>query len=188
MRVAVINAGVGGSTGNSARLCEHASRGLAGVDSEVVVLAERSGFEANRALIERADALVFATGTYWDAWSSHLSRFLEEATPTEGSDVWLGKPVAVLLSCHEVGAKGVLSRLQGVLSCFGCLVPPMSGVVISFASQLAREHASEDETSDLWRPDDVDVAMHNLLEAARGTRNWRAWEVDRVGYARRWLR
>ncbi|MCB9593159.1 MAG: NAD(P)H-dependent oxidoreductase [Sandaracinaceae bacterium] len=190
MKAAVVNAGRGGAGGNSAALCQLAAAHLTDrrVEVEVVTLAEIPGFAPHRGAFERADLLVFATGTYWDAWSSKLGELLEEATPTEGTALWLGKPVCVLVSAHEVGGKGVLSRLQGVLVTMGCLVPPMSGVVVNRSSDIARAHATPGEADDLWGPADVEVAIHNVVEAARGTRGWRAWDVDRERFAERWLR
>src|SRR5689334_15245434 len=66
-RVLVIDAG---RTGNSARLLDRACEWLAGAEIERIALAERPSFEAHRDRIERANAYVIATGTYWDSWSS----------------------------------------------------------------------------------------------------------------------
>lgn len=184
-----MNAGRGGAHGNSAVLCDIAARWLSqrAIHVERVTLAEEPGFAAHRVSLERAHMIVLATGTYWDSWSSALARFLEEATPTEGTSLWLGKPVCVLVSAHEAGGKGVLSRLQGVLVTMGCLIPPMSGVVVTRAGEVARAHASPDAARDLWGPADIQIAIHNLVEAAQGTRAFRAWEVDRERFGERWL-
>src|SRR5262245_2941418 len=133
MRVAIVNGGLAGVAGNSAVLCDRAARCLerAGVEIERVVLAEA---RFDPAPIERAGALVIATGTYWSSWSSHLQRWLEDATPTEASSAWLGKPAAVIVSAHQVGASSVLARLQSVLIALGCGLPPMTGVVVTRAS------------------------------------------------------
>jgi chromate reductase len=136
-----------------------------------------------------ADALVFATGTHWDSWSSPLQKFLEDATPAEAGPLWLGKPAAVLVTEHSVGGKAVLSRLQGVLLTLGCSLPPLSGLVLSQAVQLARRHTPDPALADdFWSPDDLDVIAHNLLTAARQPRPaWRAWPVDRQHFSRPWL-
>jgi NAD(P)H-dependent FMN reductase len=189
LRVVMVQAGLGGRGGNGAALLERATAHLAPHAAlETVVLAEAPGFEAHRAALDRADALVIATGTYWDGPSSLLQRFLEEATPTEGTALWLGKPVACIVSAHSTGGKAVLSRLQGVFATLGAQIPPMSGLVVTLASQLARPHASEADAADLWGPDDLDVVCHNLLVAARADRSaYRAWPVDRADPARRWI-
>ncbi|MCC6873286.1 MAG: NAD(P)H-dependent oxidoreductase [Sandaracinaceae bacterium] len=190
--IAAINGGLGGAGGNTAALLEHAARAI-GERARVtaITLAERPGFARHEAALRGADALLWGTGTYWDSWSSLLQRFLEEATPSEGTDLWLGKPAAVLVSAHSVGGKGVLSRLQGVLCTLGCAIPPMSGLAVTLASQaaLASELGLEPGAGDdLWSPDDLGVVVHNLLESAAGTRRFEAWPVDRGDPSRRWLR
>ncbi|MBZ0122119.1 MAG: NAD(P)H-dependent oxidoreductase [Sandaracinaceae bacterium] len=192
--IAAINGGLGGGSGNTAALLEHAAR-VIGERARVIAitLAERPGFARHEAALRGADALLLGTGTYWDSWSSLLQRFLEEATPSEGTDLWLGKPAAVLVTAHSVGGKGVLSRLQGVLCTLGCAIPPMSGLVVTLASQaaLAPEHGpglGPGAGDDLWSPDDLGVVVHNLLESIAGTRRFEAWPVDRGDPSRRWLR
>lgn len=180
-RIVLVEASLGGARGNTRVLADRAAAALKGHGVERVVLASRPGFAAHRTKLARADALVFLTGTYWDGWSSHLQRFLEEATPTESTALWLGKPAAVLVTEHSVGGKGVVSRLQGVLATLGCLIPPQSGVVISRASITGRRSA------DAFGLPDVDHACANLL-AALGTGTYAAWPVDRGDPRARWLR
>lgn len=185
-RALAIDGSLGGTEGSSAVLLEDAIA-LLGPSAEIerVCLARVPGFAAHRDAIARAEAILIATGTYWDSWSSHLQRFLEEATVSEGSDLWLGKPAAVIVTAHSVGGKGVLSRLQGVLVTLGALIPPMSGVVITLASEQAR--VASEHAEDLWSRDDLEIVAHNLLEAARGGRAYRSWPVDRGDPRRRWL-
>lgn len=182
-------AGLGGASGNSAALVSRAIEQFGDLARvRVVSLVDEPGFEPHREAIAEAEGFVFATGTYWDSWSSALQRFLEQATPSEGTDLWLGKPASVLVTAHSVGGKGVLSRLQGVLCTFGCAIPPMSGIVVKLSSQAALESGNDDHVLDFWCPDDLEIVNHNLLEAARGTRRFRSWEVDRKDPARRWIR
>ncbi len=185
--IAVVLAGLGGASGDGARLLALSASSLASVRTEVCVLANRPGFSAHEATLARASGFVFVTGTYWDGWSSHLQRFFEEATPTEATDLWLGKPASVWVTAHSVGGKAVLSRMQGVLSSFGCAIPPMSGLVVTRANELARA-ADAEAARDLYGPDDLEVSVHNLLECVRGTRAFRAWDVDRGDPSRPWLR
>lgn len=190
-RILAIQAGLGGAEGNGAVLLAHAIEHLAPhADVETAVLAARPGFTAHRDAIARADAVVIATGTYWDGFSSHLQRFFEEATPTEGTSLWMGKPVACLVSAHSAGGKTVLSRLQGVLSTLGATIPPMGGLVVTLAAQIAIEHATAEEAADLWCVDDLEVVCHNLLVAAATADRsaYKAWRVDRGDPSRRWLR
>ncbi len=196
-RILLLNASLAGAGGNSARLL--AALEIALAPHAELVRATLSGagpdaaastFASLEPALRAADAFVFATGTHWDSWSSPLQKFLEDATPAEATALWLGKPVAVLVTEHSTGGKGVLSRLQGVLVTLGCAIPPLSGLVLSQAAQAARASASAASPSaaDYWSPDDLAVVAHNLLAAARQPRaDWRAWPVDRANYAHAWI-
>jgi NAD(P)H-dependent FMN reductase len=147
-------------------------------------------------VISKTDALVFATGTYWDSWGSPLQRFLEEATETECSALWLGKPAAVLVSAHSVGGKGILSRLQGVLTTFGCWVPPLCGWYFTAANRLALDQTPssarlQELQEDLWSTADLAIVAHNLLVALRiqpPTDPYKAWPVDRNSFRSLWVK
>lgn len=184
-KVLLVNGSLGGRGGNTSALLDLAARHLAPkTELSRIDLAERPGFGRHLPRILEAHALLFATGTYWDSWGSPLQRFLEEATESEGTEAWLGKPAAALVTMHAVGGKGVLSRLLGVLNTLGCLIPPMGGLVVSLANQMAL--GSRDD-ADLWRPSDVEVVCANLLEALRAGRAYRSWPLDRADFSRRWL-
>lgn len=156
-RLLVLNAALNGAHGNTAALLSLAAKQLQrDVLVEQVVLAEDASYPTARAALERSDGLLIGSGTHWDSWSHLLQRFLEEATPDEGSDLFLGKPAGVVVTMHSVGGKGVLSRLQGVLNTFGCVIPPMSGMVYSLVNQSAAAGAGS-QRADLWTPDDVTV-------------------------------
>lgn len=179
-------AGKGGRDGNGAALLDELVRALAPLTVESIVLADAPRFATHEAAIARASLLVFVTGTYWDGWSSHLQLFLEEATSTEATALWLGKPAVVVALAHSVGAKGVVSRLQGVLVSLGCAIPPLSGVALTWATELARRAAPE-HAGDFFSLDDVRVAIDNakwMLALDRAA--LRAWPVDRGDPSRRW--
>lgn len=191
-RILLLDASRSGPGGNSSRLLDLlASRLGPRAELRRAALAGpgAGSFATLEGALREADAFVFATGTHWDSWSAVLQRFLEEATPAEASAVWLGKPVAVLVTEHSVGGKAVLSRLQGVFVTLGCSVPPFSGLVVSLAAQLARRHApATPAAGDFWSPEDLEIVAHNLLAAARAPRpEWRAWPVDRRDFGRPWL-
>ena len=207
--VLLLNASLAGDAGNTAVLLARAHRLLARrttVESltlaSLAVAASASDSPPGalhpqlRTALTRADGFLFGTGTHWDSWSSVLQTFLEDATPHEGTTLWLGKPAAVVVSEHSTGGKGVLSRLQGVLVTLGCTLPPMSGLVLSRAALLATQHAPDPATtSDFWCEADLRVVCHNLAEAARvslpGAKpplpRWRAWPVDRRNFHARWI-
>ena len=198
----LLNASLAGDAGNTAVLLTRSRRLLtrhATVESLTLAnLSPESSLSSLNpqlaAALARADGFVFGTGTHWDSWSSVLQKFLEIATSTEGTALWLGKPAALIVSEHSTGGKGVLSRLQGVLVTFGCSIPPMSGLVLSRAALIA---ARDDPAAarDFWSADDLRIVCHNLAEAARITLpaakparpRWRTWPVDRREFSARWL-
>lgn len=189
----LLDASLAGPGGNSDLLLDAVATRLAGraqVERAALSGPNAGTFASLEPALRRADAFVFATGTHWDSWSSALQKFLEDATPAEASDLWLGKPAAVLVTEHSVGGKAVLSRLQGVLLTLGCALPPLSGLVLSKAAQLSRAHAPEAAgTDDFWCVEDLDVVVHNLLVGLRAPRtDWRAWPVDRRHFREPWLR
>lgn len=156
-----------------------------GAEHQLVVLRDMSPGDVAQA-IARAERLVFVSGTYWGGPSSLLQRLFEELTPSEGTELWLGKPAAVFVTAHQVGGQGVLWRLQGVVSMLGCLLPPMTGVVITKISEELRTRAPG-SCIDLWGLDDVDTALANLMAAPAPRGQFTAWPVDRDHYAARWL-
>lgn len=199
LRVCILDGSLGAPGGNTSRALSGLERELFAVGASEVkrislvsLFGDRSAdaavLETLRAEIAACDALVFGTGTYWDSWGSPMQRFLELMTPLEGRSEWLGKPAAVVVSMHSVGGKGVLSRLQGVLCTLGLSIPPMSGVAISLAARLALQAPGGREfAEDFWTEGDFGILAHNLLEAARGGRAYRAWGVDRQDPARLWF-
>jgi NAD(P)H-dependent FMN reductase len=187
MSVLILNAGLAGARGNSQVVAEHAASLLRarGVPHELLVLADAAPGTVPAAL-ERAERLVFVSGTYWGGFSSSLQQLFEELTPTETSELWLGKPAAVFVTAHQVGAQSVLFRLQGVLVTLGCTLPPLSGVVISKVAEALRARAPE-LCDDVWGLADVETALHNLLASPYTPAGFRAWPVDREHYTERWL-
>ena len=137
--------------------------------------------------IRGADAFVFGSGTYWDSWGTPMQRFLEMTAHTEGDPMWVGKPVGIIVSAHAVGAKGVLSRLMGVLNVYGMLIPPFAGMAFTYANMVAYEHANEHLRKELWTPADVEVVCHNLLQALNGGNEWTQWPTNSGKYGDKWL-
>ena len=187
MSVLIVKGGLAGAQGNSQVVAERCAALLRelGVPHDTLVL-KGAAPGAARAALARAERLVVISGTYWGGFSSLLQQLFEELTPTETSELWLGKPAAVLVTAHQVGAQSVLFRLQGVLVCFGCLIPPLSGVVISKVGEALRQRAPE-LCDDVWGLEDVGTALSNLLAAPLTPGAFRAWPVDREHFAERWL-
>lgn len=187
MSTLIINAGLGGAEGNSQVVAERCQQvlGERAVAHEAVVLRDVATGEVEAAL-RRAERLVIISGTYWGGFSSLLQRLIEELTSTEGTDLWLGKPASVLVSAHQVGAQSVLWRLQGVLVTLGCLIPPMSGVVITRTGEELRRLAPE-QCDDVWGLEDVGTALANLQATPYARGAYEAWPVDREHFRERWL-
>jgi hypothetical protein len=116
-----------------------------------------------------------------------MQYFLEAATEFEASDIFMGKPAAVMITMHSVGGKGVLSRLQGVLNTLGMMIPPMSGIVYSLAGQLALETEST-FVEDFWSLEDVDIIAHNLMTAVNLEVTYKPWPVDHKDPKRLWVK
>ncbi|RYF05960.1 MAG: NADPH-dependent oxidoreductase, partial [Deltaproteobacteria bacterium] len=116
--ILVLNGSLRGPAGNTAHLLAQASRCVQGrAHVSQVCLADFAGSTASLlALVRRADALLFGSGVYWNSYGSPLQRFLEVATAWETSDVFLGKPAAVVLTMDSVGGMEVAARLLGVLN------------------------------------------------------------------------
>ena len=169
--IVILNGSLGGSGGNTQAVLTQLIAELEPRSRvEVVHLAtDRRQAADLEPLLEAASGFVFASGTYWDSWGSPLQRFFEDATPFEGGPMWLGKPAAVVVTMHSVGGKGVLSRMQGVLSTLGLTIPPMTGFAYSYACHLALAGETWNPAfADFWQLGDLETIAHNLLESIAG--------------------
>lgn len=187
MKILILNGSPQGNTGNCGVLINSLKRNRTDLSFEVVPLAKTRFGVSTLRKIKEADGLLFVTGTYWDSWGSPLQRFFEDATELEARDEIIGKPAAVCVLMHSVGGKSVLSRLQGVLSSMGFLIPPMSGMVLSLSSQQAQCSTATNQNEDFWSPEDLDVILDNLSVATACEVRWKAWPVDRKNFRKKWL-
>ncbi|MFN8221272.1 MAG: NAD(P)H-dependent oxidoreductase [Fimbriimonadales bacterium] len=186
--VLIVNGSLGGATGNTSELLALAEECLQkSATVETLDLSRQPHLDRILEAVRRADGFVFGTGTYWDSWGSPLQQFLEVTAHTEGQDLWVGKPGAIIATAHAVGAKGIVSRLMGVLNVYGLMFPPMAGLAVTYANQTAYPHANDHLRNELWTPADVDVLCHNLLEALNGTRDWHQWPTNHGRYGDKWL-
>ncbi|MNY50666.1 hypothetical protein D3C86_1861860 [compost metagenome] len=80
-----------------------------------------------------------------------------------------------------------MSRLQGVLSTFGFMIPPMSGMVYSLAGDIALKKKGNSHASDFWHLDDISLILENVLRASRAKIEWVSWPVDKKNPARKWI-
>lgn len=186
--VLVLNGSPQGKKGNSAVLIKNLQKILKSQATvDVVHLANDEYSSDFRKKILKAQAVIFTTGTYWDSWGSPLQKLLEQMTELEGHKDLMGKPCAVFVLMHSVGGKSVLSRLQGVLSTFGFMIPPMSGMVYSLVSDIALK-SKNSHADDFWQLGDIDLILQNLLAAAQADIKWTCWPVDMKDARRVWLK
>ena len=175
-----LNGSLRGSTGNTSRLLERARLDApAGTTHETISLAEYTGtVEALAARLVAADAFLFGSGVYWGSWGSPLQRFLEVITSYELSPCFLGKAAGAVVSADSVGGLDVAQRVLGACTLLGCIVPPLSTVVVSRVA-VAAAAVALDGSDDVWQPDDLRVVMQNLVAAADATRGvqWATWPV-----------
>lgn len=183
--ILIVNGSPSGKKGNCAKFISSVLK-TKDAKVKVVHLAENPFSKSLKSEFEKADAFVFVTGTYWDSWGSPLQKLLEDMTELEGTSAVMGKPAAVMVLMHSVGGKGILSRLQGVLSTYGCLIPPMSGMVYSLVSDIALKGRSS-HAADFWHKDDAKLILENLIKATDIKIQWAEWPVDKKNPRRVWL-
>lgn len=187
-KILILNGSPSGDKGNCALWIKGMKKIFPkGTSLDVVTLAKSGYGTALKKKISNADAVIFVTGTYWDSWGSPLQKLLEQMTELEGTSTVMGKPAAVFVLMHSVGGKGILSRLQGVLSTMGFLIPPMSGMVYSLVSDIALKSSSS-HAKDFWQKEDVELIVENLLKATELNVQWALWPVDKQDPRRKWLR
>lgn len=186
-KILIMNGSPAGDKGNCAlwiKKIKSLLKGQATVD--VIHLAKENYGPHLKKQISDAAGVIFVTGTYWDSWGSPLQKLLEDMTDLEGTPALMGKPAAIFVLMHSVGGKSVLSRLQGVLSTMGFLIPPMSGMVYSLVSDIALKGKSS-HAKDFWQIDDVELILENFLKSCDLNVAWATWPVDKKNPKRKWL-
>jgi NADPH-dependent FMN reductase len=187
MDILILNGSIHGEAGNCGLLIRRLKKNHREIHFHVVNLAKTSFGPGLTKKISKADAILCMTGTYWDSWGSPLQKFLEDATDLEARPEILGKPLGVCVLMHSVGGKAVLSRLQGVFSTMGFLIPPISGMVYSLSGQLALKSKNV-HAKDFWCVEDLDVIVENLKLAAQRKTAWVTWPVDRKNFKKKWVK
>jgi hypothetical protein len=79
-----------------------------------------------------------------------------------------------------VGGLDVAQRLLGVFSLLGCIVPPLSTLVVSRVG-IAAIASDPRDNEDVWQVDDLEVVVQNLA-LARSLREvpWATWPVRKL--------
>ena len=181
-RLLLLNGSLRGPAGNTASLLQRASHSLPeDWQTDILCLADYAGsMEALADQLLTADAFLIGSGVYWGSWGSPLQRFLEVISGHELSPCFMGKPAGALISADSVGGLDVAQRLLGAFSLLGCLVPPLSTVVVSRAA-CAAAAADPEANADVWQLEDLDVVVRNLV-LARGmsAQPWATWPVRKL--------
>lgn len=181
--ILIINGSIRGNRGNSWKLSRSAEKKLKSDHSATCSILNLSGPKPNvkevYKLLEKADGFLIVTGTYWNNWGSPLQRFIEVATAFENSAAFFGKPVACGVTMDSVGGIEVAARLHGVFSGLGCWSPPCSTLVVSRIGQEAVAASAgkpDDPNEDVWRLDDLDIVLKNLIVATTMKNDlWVSW-------------
>ena len=181
--ILIINGSLRGTAGNSYAVSKHAEQLLVNdLQQQVTLLTltnPQPSINEMYKLLFNSDAFLVVTGVYWNNWSSPLQRFVEVTTAFENTPAFFGKPVACAVTMDSVGGIEVAARLQAVFGGLGCWSPPCSTVVLSRTGQeaMAASAGNEDDPNeDVWRLDDMQIVLQNLVTAAAMPRNnWLAW-------------
>ncbi|SEO53232.1 NADPH-dependent FMN reductase [Niastella yeongjuensis] len=179
----IINGSLRGAAGNSGAVAKQAAEVLTtGLQQQAAILTLTDRLPTIRevyALLAGCDGFLVITGVYWNNWSSPLQRFIEVTTAFENTPAFFGKPVACAVTMDSVGGIEVAARLQAVFGGLGCWTPPCSTVVLSRTGQEAIDASTgdaDDPNNDVWRLDDLQIVLQNLVTAAAMPRNnWVAW-------------
>jgi NAD(P)H-dependent FMN reductase len=181
-RLLLLNGSLRGSEGNTARLLSRAARSLPETwHADALCLADYRGtVEALAERLSSADAFLIGSGVYWGSWGSPLQRFLEVISSYELSPCFLGKPAGALVSADSVGGLDVAQRVLGAFSLLGCLLPPLSSVVLSRAA-CAASTVDPEANADVWQLEDLEVVVQNLVLAqAFAGAAWATWPVRKL--------
>ncbi len=174
--IIVINASSSGIDGNTEIILKKISNDLG---CRHVSLKDNT-YAQLRTKISNAKGIIIGTGTYWSNYSHYLQKFLEDATDDELSEVFLGKPVALVVTNQSTGGMNVISNLMSTLNLLGCLIPPLSCILYSQSV-----HGSTNK--DFWRIDDYKVMLHNFLQYVDDDKQLRVWDIDDENYKTKWI-
>lgn len=185
--ILIVNGSIRGTTGNSGKIIKKAVTLITrekDTTSTVLTLTEPlPDISSVKNLVKKADGFLIISGTYWNSWGSPLQRFIEVMSVFENTNVFFGKPVACVVSMDSVGGMEVAGRLHSVFSGFGCWSPPCSTVVISRIGQEVVKSTSgnkNDPNEDVWRLDDINVLVKNLMHSTRLNGKWEHWPNDEL--------
>ncbi len=180
--IGIINGSLRGASGNCGTVAKRAAQLVHELQQQATLLTLTDQQPTIREVYEQlvaCDGFLVVSGVYWNNWSSPLQRFIEVTTAFENTPAFFGKPVACAVTMDSVGGIEVAARLQAVFGGLGCWSPPCSTLVLSRTAQEAMDASAgkeDDPNEDVWRMDDLNIVLQNLITAAAMPRNnWIAW-------------
>ena len=188
-KVLVINGSIHGDKGNSQEIVKFLlAKNSSTLFISSIVLKDSKKEDVEAALND-SDGFVFISGTYWESWGTPIQDFFEHFTYLETTKTFMGKPCGAVVLSHSTGGRGVLSRLLVNLNLFGCLIPPMSGVELSFVGQEALKYSPEESLlGDVWSFNDVELVLENIESCLNQTYKFSPWPVDTEDFEKVWLK
>lgn len=179
--ILILNGSVRAMGGNTSQMLQIATRQLQKTHTtKTLHLAEQASLQIEDLVADFmwADGFVLGTGTYWNNHSSCMQRLIEVMTPHEGTEIFLNKPVVVMVTMDSVGGIDVAARLLTTFNLLGCRIPQMATVVLSRVGFLA---AQVDDNPDVWSPRDIACTIDNFEAALEQPRQQtESWPVFRA--------
>ena len=180
--ILIINGSLRGDEGNSGAIARKAASYLKetyGRETKVLTLASsKPSIREVYELLVDSEGFLAITGNYWNNWGSPLQRFIEVSTAFENSPAFFGKPFTCAISMDSVGGAEIAARLHSAFSGLGCWSPPCSTLVLSRVGQEAIQNTMgqpDDPNEDVWRLDDLQIVLDNLVIASGLPQSWKAW-------------
>jgi multimeric flavodoxin WrbA len=157
-----------------------------GVEARIMALTEHSCQEVLDEL-ENCGGVVIGTGTHWDNHSSRLQCFIEDATHTECTSLWLGKPLGIIVTAHSVGDSSVIQTLMRTFNNFGVMIPPCCTAGLTLTGQEALAHSENPHLGDVNCPEDLLTIAHNICVGMGCAQLYQAWPVSRAALDDTWI-
>ncbi len=182
-KILIINASIRGQQGNSYAIALSAKNYIEKTQNANVEIYDlthpKSTVQEVYALLEKTDAYIVISGTYWNNISSTLQRFIEVCTPFENTNAFFGKPVSTIISMDSVGGIEVANKIISSFSGLGCWTPPCSTIILSRLGEEAvklTQDFEDDPNEDVWRLEDIEILIDNLIIASQiEKKKWKVW-------------
>lgn len=186
--ILVVNGSLHGNLGNCQKIVDHIIKQTKELKISSIDLLNSSK-EKIESELNSADAFIFISGTYWESWGSPLQKFFEDFTYLETTSTFMGKPAGCVVLSHSTGGRGVLSRILVNLNLFGCILPPLSGLEISFVGQEALTYSKDHSLKeDIWSIKDIDLLIKNIGSCLDKSYSFESWPIDTGDFKKVWFK